>query len=72
MIVVARVRPLNRKEIEMGTLVCLDFNPNKMDITVKVSMVRQVNIFRKAREDKTSSPSIGSSTWALTRRRFMI
>ena len=36
MIVVARVRPLNRKEIEMGTQICLNFNPNKKDITLNL------------------------------------
>jgi len=37
--VVARVRPLNRKEIEMGTLICLEFPSNKKDIILKVSDV---------------------------------
>lgn len=36
-IVVTRVRPLNRKEIEMGTNICLDFHPNKRDITLTLS-----------------------------------
>ena len=36
-IVVTRVRPLNRKEIEMGTQICLTFNPNRRDITLNLT-----------------------------------
>lgn len=36
-IVVTRVRPLNRKEIEMGTQICLTFNPNRKDITLNLT-----------------------------------
>jgi hypothetical protein len=40
-IVVTRVRPLNRKEIEMGTNICLDFHPNRKDITLNLSQEGQ-------------------------------
>jgi hypothetical protein len=36
-IIVTRVRPLNKKEIEMGTQICLDFHPNKKEITLKLT-----------------------------------
>ena len=35
-IVVTRVRPLNKSEIQMGTQVCLTFNANKKDITLNL------------------------------------
>lgn len=37
MIVVARVRPFNNKEIEMGVQKCLDFPSNKKDIVLNMS-----------------------------------
>ena len=72
MIVVTRVRPLNRKEIEMGTQVCLDFHPNKKDIALKVKLIASYAYFRKAQEDSRSSLSIASLTRNQTRKRSMI
>lgn len=36
-VVVCRVRPLNKKEIGMGTTCCLDFNPDGQKITLSMS-----------------------------------
>lgn len=36
-VVVARVRPLNKSEIARGANCCLDFDPNKKNITLNVS-----------------------------------
>ena len=35
--VVCRVRPLNKKEIERGAVCCLDFNPNKSGIAINMT-----------------------------------
>ena len=36
-IVACRVRPLNKKELAMGSICCMDFNPNKKDIQINMS-----------------------------------
>ena len=36
-LVVNRIRPLNKKEIEKGAKCCLDFNPDKRNITLHLS-----------------------------------
>jgi hypothetical protein len=70
-IVVTRVRPLNRKEIEMGTQVCLDFHPNKKDIALKVQFSLSYAHDRKVPEVFKSSPSIAYLTRNRTRKRSM-
>lgn len=36
-IVACRVRPLNNKEIALGSKCCLEFNPNKKGLTLSMS-----------------------------------
>lgn len=36
-LVVCRVRPLNKSEIEKGSKCCLDFDKNKRNITINMS-----------------------------------
>lgn len=36
-LVVCRVRPMNKSEIEKGTKCCLDFDKNKKNITLNMS-----------------------------------
>lgn len=36
-VVVCRVRPLNKKEIALGAHCCLDFNPDTKNITINMS-----------------------------------
>lgn len=36
-VVVCRVRPLNKKEIAMGTSCCLDFNSDKKNVVLNMS-----------------------------------
>lgn len=36
-VVICRVRPLNKKEIAMGTSCCLDFHPDKKQVAIQMS-----------------------------------
>ena len=37
-LVAMRVRPLNKKELAMGSMCSLDFNPNKKDVQLNMSV----------------------------------
>lgn len=36
-IVACRIRPLNKKEIAMGSMCCLDFHPDNKQVTLNIT-----------------------------------